>query len=77
MSRTRRPRFGRRVRQTRLAGRDGPHSPYDELLAFLGNTAPDKREKLVDRLLTSEGFVDKWTFTLKICCAQDRAWVTA
>jgi hypothetical protein len=36
--------------------------PYDELLAFLGNTAPDKREKLVDRLLTSEGFVDKWTF---------------
>lgn len=33
-----------------------------ELNAFLADIDPQKREKLVDRLLASDGFVDKWSF---------------
>ncbi len=35
---------------------------YSELTAFLNGRSPDKREKLVDHLLASDGFVDKWTY---------------
>ncbi len=34
----------------------------EELTAFLADKAADKREKLVDRLLTTEAFLDKWTY---------------
>ncbi|RMF44213.1 MAG: DUF1553 domain-containing protein, partial [Planctomycetota bacterium] len=33
-----------------------------EVLAFLADTAPDKRAQLVDRLLSSERFVDYWAY---------------
>jgi hypothetical protein len=36
--------------------------PYSELIAFLADTDPQKRDKLVDRLLASDGFVDKWSY---------------
>jgi hypothetical protein len=36
--------------------------PYEELVAFLKDLAPDKRDKLIDRLIASDGFVDKWTY---------------
>jgi hypothetical protein len=36
--------------------------PYEELLAFLKDTAPGKRETLVDKLLASNGYIDKWTY---------------
>lgn len=36
--------------------------PYDQLQEFLADGAADKREKLVDRLLASNGFIDKWTY---------------
>ncbi|MBI1790717.1 MAG: DUF1549 domain-containing protein [Acidobacteria bacterium] len=36
--------------------------PYEELTAFLGDADPNKREKLVDKLVASDGFVDKWTY---------------
>lgn len=35
---------------------------YEELTAFSADTDPGKRAKLVDRLLASEGFLDKWTY---------------
>ena len=35
---------------------------YGELIAFLEDTAAGKRERLIDRLLASDGFVDKWTY---------------
>ncbi|MBS1828824.1 MAG: DUF1553 domain-containing protein [Acidobacteria bacterium] len=35
---------------------------YDQLTAFLADKDPAKREKLVDRLLASNGFIDKWTY---------------
>ena len=35
---------------------------YEELMAFSKDTDPAKRTKLVDRLLESEGFLDKWTY---------------
>ena len=34
----------------------------DELQTFLESTAPNKRDTLIDRLTTSEAFVDKWAF---------------
>lgn len=34
----------------------------DETTEFLSDTAPDKRETLVDRLLSREEFVDYWTY---------------
>ncbi len=36
--------------------------PPEELLAFLNDTDPAKRDKLIDRLVDSGGFVDRWTF---------------
>ena len=33
----------------------------ERLLAFLADTSPNKREKLVDELLASEEWVDRWT----------------
>ena len=36
--------------------------PVAELEAFLADTTPGKREKLVDRLLESDGFIDHWTY---------------
>lgn len=33
-----------------------------ELEAFLKSTDPAKRPKLIDSLLTSDGFIDKWTY---------------
>ncbi|MBI3682964.1 MAG: DUF1553 domain-containing protein [Acidobacteria bacterium] len=36
--------------------------PYEELVAFLRDPDPGKREKLIDRLLDGEGFLDKWTY---------------
>ncbi len=33
-----------------------------QLLDFLADTAPDKRARLVDRLMQSEAFVDYWTY---------------
>jgi hypothetical protein len=36
--------------------------PSGELVAFLNDKSNDKRDKLIDRLLASDGFVDKWTF---------------
>jgi hypothetical protein len=35
---------------------------YEELIAFTKDTDPAKRQKLVDRLLASDGFIDKWTY---------------
>ncbi len=36
--------------------------PIEELEAFLVSRDADKREKLVDRLLASEHFIDRWTY---------------
>src|SRR5688500_5163797 len=36
--------------------------PYEELLVFLQDKDADKREKLVDKLIASDGFIDKWTY---------------
>lgn len=36
--------------------------PVDELKAFLKDTDPAKREKLVDRLIATDGFIDKWSY---------------
>lgn len=36
--------------------------PVSELLEFLASTDPDKREKLIDRLVDSPAFVDRWAF---------------
>lgn len=36
--------------------------PVDELLAFLEDTDPEKRDKLVDRLVDSEEFVERWSY---------------
>lgn len=36
--------------------------PYSELTAFLADQHPNKRDQLVDKLLASEGFIDKWTY---------------
>jgi hypothetical protein len=41
-----------------LAGRLPHRGEYEE---FLADTAPDKRSKLIDKLLASEDFVDLWT----------------
>lgn len=35
---------------------------YDELVRFLNDADPDKRDKLIDRLVDSEAFVDKWSY---------------
>ena len=35
---------------------------YEDLTAFSKDTDPAKRSKLVDRLLASDGFLDKWTY---------------
>lgn len=35
-------------------------TPFD-VLVFLGDSAPDKRDKLIDKLLASDEFLDKWT----------------
>lgn len=40
----------------------GQIPPYAELVAFLGDPDAGKRDKLVDRLLSSGPFVDKWTY---------------
>jgi hypothetical protein len=34
----------------------------DEVRTFLANTAPDKRERLIDELLARDEFVDYWTY---------------
>ena len=52
--------FLRRVRFD-LTGR--PPSP-DEIRDFLADASPDKRERLIDRLVGSPEFVDKWTYFL-------------
>jgi sugar lactone lactonase YvrE len=36
--------------------------PHGDLIAFLKDSDAAKREKLVDRLLASDAFVDKWTY---------------
>jgi len=36
--------------------------PHDDLTAFLKDSDPAKREKLVDRLISSGAFIDKWTY---------------
>ena len=36
--------------------------PVDELLAFLDDTDPEKRDKLVDRLVDSDEFVERWSY---------------
>ena len=36
--------------------------PVDELLAFLEDTDPEKRDKLVDRLVDSDEFVERWSY---------------
>ena len=36
--------------------------PYEELVRFLADRDPQKRDKLVDRLLASDGFIDKWSY---------------
>ena len=36
--------------------------PVDELLAFLEDTDPEKRDKLVDRLVDSEEFIERWSY---------------
>jgi hypothetical protein len=36
--------------------------PVDELLVFLDDTDPDKRDKLVDRLVDSDEFVERWSY---------------
>jgi hypothetical protein len=36
--------------------------PYAELQAFLADKSADKRVKLVDRLIASDAFIDKWTY---------------
>lgn len=36
--------------------------PYDQLGAFLADKDLEKRVKLVDRLIASPGFIDKWTY---------------
>jgi len=36
--------------------------PADELNRFLADTAKDKRAKLIDRLLASDAFIDKWGY---------------
>jgi len=38
-------------------------SPAD-IRAFVADQAPDKRDRLIDRLLASEEFIDKWTLWL-------------
>ncbi|MBI3279018.1 MAG: DUF1553 domain-containing protein [Acidobacteria bacterium] len=36
--------------------------PTGELAAFLESKDPNKRDKLIDRLVGSDAFIDKWTF---------------
>jgi hypothetical protein len=36
--------------------------PADEARAFLADASPDKRDRLIDRLLTSPEYVDYWTY---------------
>lgn len=36
--------------------------PFEELLAFLRDKDANKRDNLVDKLIASEGFIDKWTY---------------
>ncbi|MBM3727978.1 MAG: DUF1549 domain-containing protein [Acidobacteria bacterium] len=36
--------------------------PVDELQAFLDSKHPGKRDQLIDRLLASEAFIDRWTY---------------
>jgi hypothetical protein len=33
----------------------------DKVKSFLADTTPDKRDRLIDELLSSDGFVDRWT----------------
>ena len=35
---------------------------YEELTSFTKDSDPEKREKLVDRLIASDAFIDKWTY---------------
>lgn len=39
----------------------GVSAPADEVQKFLADASPDKREKLVDRLLADPSFADHWT----------------
>ncbi len=34
----------------------------EQLQAFVGNSAPDKRDKLIDELIESRGWVDHWSY---------------
>ena len=34
----------------------------DDVQSFLVSKDPDKRDKLIDRLVTSDAFVDRWAF---------------
>jgi Protein of unknown function (DUF1553)/Protein of unknown function (DUF1549) len=34
----------------------------DDVLSFLGSRNPEKRDALIDRLVNSEAFVDRWTY---------------
>jgi len=36
--------------------------PYQELVSFLDDRDPGKREKLIDKLLASDAFIDKWSY---------------
>lgn len=36
----------------------------EEIRKFVADTDPDKRDKLIDKLLASEAFIDKWTMWL-------------
>jgi len=36
--------------------------PADDLQTFLASKDPDKRDKLIEKLVASDAFIDKWTF---------------
>jgi hypothetical protein len=52
------PEFARRV----WLDATGRIPTPDELQTFLADKRPNKRDELIDRLTTSDAFVDRWTF---------------
>jgi hypothetical protein len=51
------------LRRARLDITGRPPAP-EEIREFLADSSPDKREKLIDRLVGSPEFVDKWSYFL-------------